>query len=477
MKTFRDSLLALCCLAHSLSAQSSPSTGLMTVADYEAQHGSIVNDIHFLPSTGKTKNRTYINLNSWNRTLGINTHGTPISPQYADTYIVNLFNNGLMKDIKGLSHWDSTKPFDDLLNKKPLVIVACDKTYNNSNTAVSSVLKSSITANKTGPSFSCQLLGIAFDVMANKKRGCFSSNNDYDLRTTLAHEMGHQYVLHHYPHLASIVPPQKKLTDKQKARYKTVAYVAQEAFAVYTEYRYLRYLADNQIINNFSIADFINDTTKKDSSGKYGAQYGVTPEYMIAFIHGLDFAKIKTKTNGSTNKKELDDISFSHQFLENSSKLNYNIYNKKKLTDKDFRHTLILARDSNGTPLNAIEIDYRDLVDTHSENAWDYYKDSLKQVPMGNGVNGCSMAPWFTLSPAANKAFISEKSIHELAMAHNKHFFSKFFGQINMEQLKKNAIQPLRENQRKILIHDVLQHLIAHINSPAQPSPTSSTGN
>lgn len=469
MKPLLCFLLSLCWIAP-LSAQSA--TGLMTVEKYEKDYNQkITNQIGFL-NNGK---RPSINLQSWNTVTG-ETQTTNITPKDAETKLINLFNQGLWNDIANLPHWDKTKPLNSLTGNIPLVIVACDISYNQgkaqpNRTAVSSKLKAS---SKT------QLLGVAFDGMAQKKRNCFSSRK-YDLYTTLAHEMGHQYVIWLYPHLI-----QKKvgLAEVQKGRLESVQFVTQEAFAVYTEYKYLRKLADDKKITQFTIADFIMDAANKTNI------YGVTPMYMRCFLQGLDCSKMIKDSNG---KYTLNDIDFSYPFLKKSADICERLNKGKPVSDAEFQHKLILQNKIYGAdgkverPEKSIIIDYRDLVDYNKEEAWEYYKQSLNTVPIGNAAVGNHIHPWWTLNQTAHTLnlmeLVTKRELDNLESFIDNSPISYFVGRyLTFDFLDKPSPEELekrlgfyRKCIRQILLHEVLKQL--NNNIPFTTPQTPQTGN
>lgn len=133
-----------------------------------------------------------------------------------------------------------------------------------------------------------------------KKRLCFKKNAELEsLRTTMAHEMGHQYLFETHPEIS-------KKSNILEAR------TAHESFAVYIEYCYLRSLASKGIIPNFSIVDFINDTLLFNKS-----IYKVHPGYMWSFIKGLDYGgNYVTDINGNINH-----MSFRYPYLDEAENI------------------------------------------------------------------------------------------------------------------------------------------------------------
>ena len=298
--------------------------------------------------------------------------------------------------------------------------------------------------------------------------------------------MGHQYVIWLYPHLI-----QKKvgLAEVQKGRLESVQFVTQEAFAVYTEYKYLRKLADDKKITQFTIADFIMDAANKTNI------YGVTPEYMRCFLQGLDCSKM-TSIKDSNGKDTLVDIDFSYPFLKKSADICKRLNEGKPVSDAEYQHKLILQNKIYGAdgkverPEKSIIIDYRDLVDYNKEEAWEYYKQSLNTVPIGNGAFGNIIGPWYTLSPAWMTSYLlaQEAKDTEKIELLNKQYdnimksntvplrtkVSVFSYKSNLEQ----QIKQTRDDLRKQLLLDVLIFLIYEINSTNNPITNSpQTGN
>ncbi len=305
-------LWALCSLSQPASAQSNstPTTGILTEDEYKQ-----LCPIPFsCPNPEHTNACCNCIVDAWKAIIGKITDNsiTTITPTAANKYLKDeLFNNGLLDDVKKLTHWPKDS-WDAILSNRAIVLrttvsdpknpdfVAsskCDHIASPKKTILDFLLHP-ISSKKEDRVFN-QILNINITKMAQKKRGCFNDANtnntdgglkssDASLRTTLVHEMGHQYVFANYPDL-HLHP---KLSDP--ALVEKLVTMCQEAFAVYTEYSYLQNLAKKGTIKNFNFKDFLDDacnTAQADQAGdkNYQSLYNVGLDYMYYFLCGLDW--------------------------------------------------------------------------------------------------------------------------------------------------------------------------------------------
>lgn len=288
---------ALCSLTQPASAQSNgtSSTGILTEDEYKQ-----LSPIPFsCPNPDHTNASCNCIVNAWKAIIGESTDKsiTTITPTDANQYLKDeLFNNGLLDDVKNLRCWPKDKDgWDAILSKRAIILRTTGSDPNHPGFAASS----SCYDHKINNQNWHQILTVNVTKMAQKKRGCFNIGNNQDgglkssdasLRTTLVHEMGHQYVLANYPdlHRHHSDPNQSdpKLVDK-------LVIMCQEAFAVYTEYRYLQQLAKKGEIANFNFKDFLADAYLNaqavDAGNTYSSLYNVDLAYMYYFLCGLDW--------------------------------------------------------------------------------------------------------------------------------------------------------------------------------------------
>ncbi|MBE6409248.1 MAG: hypothetical protein E7034_01470 [Akkermansiaceae bacterium] len=298
-------LWALCSLTQPVSAQSNstPSTGILTEDEYhQNKKNKRLAALQF-----------NVNLNAWKAIIGKSTDNsiTTITQTDANQYLKDeLFNNGLLDDVKNLRCWHKDKDtWDTILSNRAIILRTTGSDPNNPSFVAAStcdrIKKTFLDCLANQNPFKNedidfnQILTVNVTKMAQKKRGCFNIGNNQDgglkssdasLRTTLVHEMGHQYVLANYPdlHRHHSDPNQSdpKLVDK-------LVIMCQEAFAVYTEYRYLQQLAKKGEIANFNFKDFLDDAYSNakavKAGNKYTSLYGVDLAYMYYFLCGLDW--------------------------------------------------------------------------------------------------------------------------------------------------------------------------------------------
>ncbi len=291
---------ALCSLSQPASAQSNstPTTGILTEDEYNKSLAP-------LPFSCPNHTNASCNciVNAWKAIIGKSTDKsiTTITPTAANQYLKDeLFNKGLLEDVKNLRCWPKDKDvwdailskdkdvWDAILSKRAIVL----RTTGSAPNYPSFVASSSCYDHKINNQNWHQILTVNVTKMAQKKRWCFKDggidSSDASLRTTLVHEMGHQYAIANYPdlHRHHSDPNQSdpKLVDK-------LVIMCQEAFAVYTEYRYLQQLAKKGEIANFNFKDFLDDTCNKAQAVQacYKSLYNVDLAYMYYFLCGLDW--------------------------------------------------------------------------------------------------------------------------------------------------------------------------------------------
>lgn len=287
---------ALCSLTQPASAQSNstPSTGILTEDEYNKSLAP-------LPFSCPNHTIACCNclVNDWKAIIGKSTDKsiTTITQTDANQYLKDeLFNNGLLDDVKKLTHWTKDKDgwdailskdkdvWDAILSKRAIVL----RTTGSDPNYPSFVASSSCYDHKINSQKWHQILTVNVTKMAQKKRWCFKDggidSSDASLRTTLVHEMGHQYAIAYYPALHFHKGSDPALVEK-------LVRMCQEAFAVYTEYRYLQQLAKKGEIANFNFKDFLDDTCNKAQAVQacYKSLYNVDLAYMYYFLCGLDW--------------------------------------------------------------------------------------------------------------------------------------------------------------------------------------------
>lgn len=284
---------ALCSLTQPASAQSNStsSTGILTEDEYhQNKENKRLAALQF-----------NVNLNAWKAIIGKSTDNsiTTITQTGANQYLKDeLFNNGLLEDVKNLRCWPKDKDkdkdsWDAILSKRAIVLRTTGSDPNYPSFVASSICYD----HKINSQKWHQILTVNVTKMAQKKRGCFNDANtnntdgglkssDASLRTSLVHEMGHQYAIAYYPPLHFHKGSDPALVEK-------LVRMCQEAFAVYTEYRYLQHLANKGTIKNFNFKDFLDDAYSNakavKAGNKYTSLYGVDLAYMYYFLCGLDW--------------------------------------------------------------------------------------------------------------------------------------------------------------------------------------------
>lgn len=306
-----SALWVLCSLTQPASAQSNstPSTGILTEDEYNKSLAP-------LPFSCPNHTNASCNclVNAWKAIIGksIVNSITTISQTDANQYLKDkLFNNGLLDDVKKLTHWPKDKDkdkdvWDAILSKRAIVLRTAaynpeTPSFNAASTCdhISSPKKPFLyflfnqsSSKKEDIDFN-QILNIYLTKMEQKKRWCFKDggidSSDASLRTTLVHEMGHQYLLANYPDLHFHKGSDPELVEK-------LVIMCQEAFAVYTEYQYLKHLAENSKMKSgitFDFKNFLDDAYSNakavQAGNKYTSLYGVDLAYMYYFLCGLDW--------------------------------------------------------------------------------------------------------------------------------------------------------------------------------------------
>lgn len=260
-----------------------------------------------------------VTLKDWKAIIGksIDNSITTISQTDANQYLKDeLFNNGLLEDVKNLLCWHKDT-WDAILSKRAIILRTTGSDPNHPGFVASSSCYDHKNQNWH------QILTVNVTKMAQKERGCFNDANtnntdgglkssDASLRTTLVHEMGHQYLLANYPDLHF-----HKNDDNIGKLINGVRYSVHEAFAVYIEYLYLKKLASENKITPFTFRDFVEDTINyiesKSKQQPYLSKYGVSPDYMLQFITGLDNIR---------GKDDIDNyriLPFNYNLLEQAS--------------------------------------------------------------------------------------------------------------------------------------------------------------
>lgn len=308
-------LWAIFSLTQPASAQSNPLL-ILTEAQYNIYTKYTKTTLNSLPFTCANHTNAPCNciVDAWKAIIGKSTDNsiTTITQEKANKYLQELFvNKGLLEDVKNLRHWHKDS-WDAILSKRAIVLRTTGSDPNNPGFVASS----SCYDHKINNQNWHQILTVNVTKMAQKERWCFKDggidSSDASLRTTLVHEMGHQYLLANYPDLH--LHPNN---DKIGKLINGVRYSVHEAFAVYTEYLYLNKLASENIIAPFTFRDFVEDTIKdiecKSKQQTYPSKYGISPDYMLQFIIGLGEIK---------GKEDIDNyrvLPFNYNLLEQAS--------------------------------------------------------------------------------------------------------------------------------------------------------------
>lgn len=282
-------LWAIFALTQPASAQSNPLL-ILTEAQYNIYTKYTKTTLNSLPFTCPNHTNACCNclVNDWKAIIGKSTDKsiTTITQEKANKYLQELFvNKGLLDDVKKLTHWPKDKDgWDAILSKRAIVLRTTGSDPNNPGFVASSICYDHKINNQNWH----QILTVNVTKMAQKKRWCFKDggidSSGATLRTTLVHEMGHQYALANYPDLHFHKGSDPALVEK-------LVRMCQEAFAVYTEYRYLQQLAKKGEIANFNFKDFLDDACNKDQAVQacYKSLYNVDLAYMYYFLCGLDW--------------------------------------------------------------------------------------------------------------------------------------------------------------------------------------------
>ena len=215
----------------------------------------------------------------------------------------------------------------------------------------------------------------------------------------MAHEMGHVFLIHGWPDLRTnaFLP----------------AYVAHEAFAVYTEYLYLK---NNNNVALFDIIDFIRDSAEDKGV------YSVDPDYMLCFLKGLDYGKLNFDNLQDLNVKH---IPFNYDFLSQASDLCKKLKNTPNINDGEYKYQLGITY-------------YR------SDAA---QQQTIKEEVSANIDFGLLVEPFFEDS---KNYLINTLTVQQW----NDLYYNNVMNQKKVEISRKK-----RRNVRKILIQNVLNEL------------------
>lgn len=282
-------LWAIFALTQLASAQSNPLL-ILTEAQYNIYTKYTKTTLNSLPFTCPNHTNASCNciVNAWKDIIGKSKDNsiTTITQEKANKHLQELFvNKDLLDDVKKLTHWPKDKDgWDAILSKRAIVLRTTGSDPNYPSFVASSICYD----HKINSQKWHQILTVNVTKMAQKKRWCFKDggidSSDASLRTTLVHEMGHQYALANYPDLHFHKGSDPALVEK-------LVRMCQEAFAVYTEYRYLQQLAKKGEIANFNFKDFLDDACNKAQAVQacYKSLYNVDLAYMYYFLCGLDW--------------------------------------------------------------------------------------------------------------------------------------------------------------------------------------------
>lgn len=217
-----------------------------------------------------------------------------------------------------------------------------------------------------------------------KSRACFTNNSDEEsIKTTMAHEMGHVFLIHRWPELRILI---LKWWGGMRTLKHLPAYVAHEAFAVYTEYLYLK---NNNNVQNFNIIDFIRDSA--DDTGMYSV-YSVDPDYMLCFLKALDYENMEFDNQLDLN---VTDIPFNYDFLSTAQELCKKLEDKKNIVDAEYkiilkeeqatyRYCSVQKRNVKEVYTEEVSsnIDFRLLVEPFEEESKNYLTNTLSASNM-----------------------------------------------------------------------------------------------
>ncbi len=242
-----------------------------------------------------------------------------------------------------------------------------------------------------------------------KQRKCFQKNHDEEsIKTTMAHEMGHVFLVHGWPELRTT----KFLP----------AYVAQEAFAVYTEYLYLK---NNKNIQSFDIIDFIRDSAEEKGV------YSVDPDYMLCFLKGLDYGKLNFDNPQDLN---VTHIPFNYNFLSRASDLSKN---KQNINDGEYKYQLGItyyrydaAQQQTIKEEASATIDFRLFVEPFNDELEGYVINTLNSNPKLISLPSQKYS-WRT----GFESLIKRKEARNIV---RKHLIQNVLNKLTNKQLKKN---------------------------------------
>ncbi len=246
-----------------------------------------------------------------------------------------------------------------------------------------------------------------------KQRKCFQRNPDEEsIKTTMAHEMGHVFLIHGWPDLRTndFLP----------------AYVAHEAFAVYTEYLYLK---NNKNIQPFDIIDFIRDSAEDKGV------YSVDPDYMLCFLKGLDYEKLNFDNPQDLN---VEHIPFNYDFLSQASDLCKKLKYKQNINDGEYKYQLgITYYRSDAAQQQTIKeevsatIDFRLFVEPFNKESEKYVINTLRSNPKLSSLPSQKYS-WRTGFESLIKRKIGRKYIVRKCLIQN------VLNELTNNQLKKN---------------------------------------
>lgn len=270
------------------------------------------------------------------------------------------------------------------------------------------------------------------------------------MKATMAHEMGHVFLVHAWPNLrdANNLP----------------AYVAQEAFAVYTEYLYLKELAAKGHIASFNIMDFIKDTAYRTSG--VPSQFTVSEDYILCFLKGLDYSKLILDANG-----EIVDIPFNHSFLKQASDICGKLKNNQEVTDQEYKYKLIFEPAKHEYFLVLQKKD--GTLFTTAQNLSDEAKEQLKQATQPGYLKGKLLQEEKSIMIdyrlAVGKENFLDESIIYMACEppigvdfpeHCEPWISMTLDPIKDSEAIQQEKKKKMEAARKQIIQDVLNHLV-----------------
>ncbi len=286
-----------------------------------------------------------------------------------------------------------------------------------------------------------------------KERNIFTTNPiEESIKTTMAHEMGHVFLVHAWPNLrnAGILP----------------AYVAHESFAVYTEYIYLKELAAKGHIAPFNIIDFIKDAANRTSG--VSSQFTVSADYILCFLKGLDYSNLIVDAKGN-----IVDIPFDYSFLKRASDICGKLKNNQQVSDKDYKYKLVFEPAKYETFLVLSKKD--GTLFTMNQNLSDEAKEKLRQAKEPGFLQGKLLkeekSVMIDYRLAVSKETFLEESTEYMASVppmgvdvpqHCEPWISMKLDPIKDSEAIQQEKKKKMEAARKQIIQDVLNHLVNH---------------